>query len=216
MVAPHPPDEKLYEEYLRWQSLGVKAKATAALRAFLDSFHDLAAKAAWTDANLEGLKSNRHARIRHELFEEVIFPVLLIRFQAAEPEAMYLLAQFRHNLYSASHLHRQIGSLGAEDLLRSANAKAPGEDRYRRGLLKALLEHFGYLDHEWPAGILVDVRDPSSWHALLEDIRLARDLDHAGEKADRLDQFEARVLAYESRILAALPDEPRWRTEPIT
>ena len=202
MVVTNSPDEALYEDYLHWQSLGVKAKATAALRAFLDSFPDLAAKAAWTDANLEKLRINRHARIRHELFEEVIFPVLLSRFKTGDPEAMYQLARYAQNLGSAEHLDKQMGIASTRDLLQRAHEAAPHDDRYRKALLQDLMGAFNYLDHEWPVGILVDFRDAGAWDTLSEMISEARRLDTEGDRTARLNEFEDRVSQYRARITA--------------
>ncbi|WDA40218.1 hypothetical protein [Erythrobacter sp. BLCC-B19] len=202
MHTPAAPDERLYEEFLRWQSLGAKAKATAALRAFLDSFPDFAAKAKWTNANLEKLHTNRHARIRHELFEEVIFPVLISRIEAGDPEAMFQLARHDQNLFGATHLWKQMEYVSPRELLQRAHEAAPHEDRYRKALLQDLVGAFNYLDHEWPLAILVDAREPDVWDTLSELISKARILDMEGAMADRLAEFEDRVRQYRARISA--------------
>jgi hypothetical protein len=193
MSAENTSHQHLYAEFLQWQSLGVKANTTSALRVFIDSLSNLEAKAAWVDANLEDLIREGHRRIRHELYEEVVLPVLSERCREGQAEAKYQLATLRHN----------SGRVDPRQLLLEAYEAVPGEPRYSQALLTDLIAEFQYLDHEWPAGILIDTRAPDVWHELFQDINLARKLDEAGEQTDRLNLFEERVRQYWARITAA-------------
>lgn len=131
-----------FDEYLRLYTRGLKAEAKAALQEFIEGFSGLAEKIAWTDRNFDTLVHNRHARIRHELYESVVFPALLHGFEADDPQAKFRLAASEQNLLSAQHLHAKIGYRSGLDLLTEAYTADPENEQYQDALLQSLLADF--------------------------------------------------------------------------
>lgn len=65
-----------YNAFLEYQEKGLKKKAAACIQAFISSFESEDEIRNWVWFNLEDLVSNRHSRIRHEIFSELVYPVL--------------------------------------------------------------------------------------------------------------------------------------------
>lgn len=62
---------------------------------------------------------------------------------------------------------------------------------------------FEYLDHDWPAGILVDQENAiAELEELNGDIQLAPELDKEGTYTERLAEFASCVAIYRERRLA--------------
>jgi hypothetical protein len=67
------------------------ARTEAGGGGFIASFRDDAEISAWVWWHLPQLRTNRHSRIRHELFERLIFPVLKRGYEAGDFESMLWL-----------------------------------------------------------------------------------------------------------------------------
>ena len=188
-------DESHYALFLTEQASGRKEEAKTAIRRFIGSFDDLKEKEHWTQKFLSTLKPG--TAVRHELYEQVIFPVLVAGYGNRDPWSLYLLAETGENLFKAKHLYERIGSPSLQDLLKEAYALAPSSDEIRTGLLRDLLRGFKYMAHEWPSGLLYGPGRPwqTQYWEVLSDIRLARELDASGAHADEIAKFEQIVAA---------------------
>jgi len=171
----------------------VRAKAT--IRDFVDSFADLAEMASWTK---EYLSTSRPGElIRHELYEGVIFPVLLSGYERKDAWSICWLANTWRNLAKAEHLRRRISFQHQTELFKEAYLLEPHSEVARERLLSDLVEGFNFMGHEWPIGILYDPSKPwpnAYWEAQ-QEIRLARELDTAGLHAREIDDFEEKINA---------------------
>jgi len=188
-------DESYYAQFLTRQASGRKEEARTAIRQFVGSFNDLEEKEDWTRKFLSTLKPG--TVMRHELYEEVILPVLVAGYANHDPWSLYWLAETSQNLFKARHLFERIGSPAPQERLKKAYALAPSSDEIRRGLLRDLLRGFEYMSHEWPSGLLYNPEMPwqTQYWELLADIRLARGLDATGTHADAIAEFERTVAA---------------------
>ena len=190
----------VYAQFVREEDAGLKRAAKATLRTFLDTFLTDEDRRIWTQAHLPHLALNRHSRIRHELYQEAIFPVLIEGHEAGDPVSTYWLAKTFQNLCSAKHLYARIDYSPQDELLKAAYAKAPDNRQIREALLESLLAIFAFLDHEWPVGILLpQPPGQEDWAGLASDIALARTLDDGGKHRERLDQFEQRMAEDRAR-----------------
>ena len=186
-------DERLYSLFLAELAAGRKAEAKVAVERFVSSFGDIEEKQLWTQHYLPSLPPG--AIVRHELFESLIFPVLLSGYEKREPFSMLWLAKLAQNLYRAKRLHAQLSWVTDEELLKEAYALAPHSEEIQVALLEALIAKFCYLGHEWPSGILYaphGVWQTQYWN-LMEEVRLARTVDTTQKYVDNLTEFEQKV-----------------------
>lgn len=188
-------DESHYALFLTKQASGRKEEARIAIRRFIGSFDGLKEKEDWTRKFLSTLKPG--TAVRHELYEQVIFPVLVAGYGNRDPWSLYWLAETGQNLFKAKHLYERIGSPPLQHLFKEAYALAPSSDEIRTGLLRDLLRGFEYMAHEWPSGLLYDPGTPwqTQYWEVRQEIQLARELDASGAHADEIAKFEQIVAA---------------------
>src|SRR5690348_5477105 len=144
-------DAELYQQYIALKNVGKKAQAKAVLERFLASFGSGEEKEQWVRAFLES--GDFGYRIRHEIYEQLVFPVLLKGYHAKDPWSLLWLAKTDQNLYSARWLHSQVDFKSEYQLLKELYEITPDE-MTRNQLLRSNLTWFEYCQHEWPAGIL--------------------------------------------------------------
>jgi hypothetical protein len=192
-------DETLYAKFLAARKAGLRDEAKVAISQFVESFAGFAEKEAWTRQFLSTLPPGE--RVRHELYERVIFPVLLAGHDRLDPWSIYWLGETAQNLYRAWPLYKQLGAPPIQRLFKEAYALAPSSAEIRQGLLRDLLRGFDYMAHEWPSGILYAAGEPleTQHREALQDIQLARSIDDNGAHAQKIDDFEQKVLAYAVR-----------------
>lgn len=182
--------ERLYEQFLAEQALGLKADSKATLRKFVSSFGGFSEKQVWTEKFLRNTTpGERKLRIRHELYEHIVFPVLLAGYQQNDPGSLYWLAGTMLNLVNADYLHARINYESDIALLKRCYHISANSAHIRDSLLHVLIDGFRYFSHEWPSGLLYS--RPEAWQEeyweVMEDIKLARELDQSGEYANELD-----------------------------
>ena len=70
---------------------GNRPEAATAIRAFVESFSDLQEKRLWSENYLATARYGH--KIRHELYESVIFPALLDGYRRSDPWSLRWLAR---------------------------------------------------------------------------------------------------------------------------
>ena len=185
-------DEFLYAAFVAKLASGRKEEAKLAIRRFIESFNNLEEKEDWTRRFLSTTKPG--TKLRHELYEEVVLPVLMAGYETRDPWSLYWLAQTSRN---ARYFGRRLDLPSPQELLKEAHALDPSSDAIRRDLLCRLLNGFEYMAHEWPAGLLYDPDSPwqTQYWEILAEIKLARELDSSGKYAGRIAKFEEIVAA---------------------
>ncbi len=196
-------DLQHYQEFQRLLAEGRRPEASSALQRFIASFTPDDDRRAWVRSFLES--GDFGHRIRHELYEHLIFPVLLDGYRRSEVWSTFWLAKTAQNLYASAALHAQIEYRSEQQLLREAYELEPENAGIRKSLLGALLRWFAYCQHEWPTGILfgVDGATPEECKQLLEEVSFARTLDVDAENEPFLREFEQRIRNYQQRLRAA-------------
>lgn len=189
-----------YEEFKHALASGRRATASTALQPFIESFGSLEEKARWTRWYLEN-ESYGH-RIRHEIYESIIFPVLRNGYENSDPWCILWLARTAQNFYSSQSLWAQIDGKTGQSLLRELVELCPTHDEARANLLSNLIESFRYMVHEWPTGILYgcDGATADECLAIVADLDLARRLDSAHLHDDFLEDVSSKVREYQERL----------------
>jgi len=190
-------DETKFQFFIKAQAEGRKAEAKTAVRTFVascaaDTEADIER---WVFAYLATLTDHPHLRVRHELLEDLILPVLLRGYGRQDPDSLCWLGRLWANLQSDRRLFAKIENktmhnVSGLQLLRRAYHLAPDRTDIAQALFKALVDVFDDVQHEWPTGLLMRRDEVPEY---LVDIRLARQLDSSGRHQLMLDQFEDRL-----------------------
>jgi hypothetical protein len=193
-------DIHYFERFKKALELGKRAEAAAALKPFIESFSSFDEKADWTKGYLASEPIGH--KVRHEVYENVIFPVLLEGYRRSDPWSLRWLARTVQNLYQCDHLWMQIDRKTDYALLKELVELCPDDDGARNDLLSRQIEGFHYSVHEWPAGILYG-RDGATIEEcieILEEVAYARSLDRGFLHERFLNDFEAKVHEYQQRL----------------
>lgn len=193
-------NQALFEQYEVARELGNKRLAASLIAGFIETFATDDEREEWT----RWYFSNHplaHA-IRHELFEQVIFPVLLAGYRQSDPWYIEMLERCDQNLYKAEHLWAQIGHQTGMQLAERLLALKPDDRHAKARVLEHLIDGFRYSEHEWPSGILcgADGATALQCNEILLDVRRARSLDEACVHSSFLNQFDSKVRQYIQRL----------------
>ena len=96
-----------FNEYLKYEEMGLKLKVKEYLTNFINSFEGYNEKVLWTIEYLPKLKFNKNGRIRNELFEEIVFPVLLEGYINKNIKLMLWMVKLNQNLYQNNKLWKK-------------------------------------------------------------------------------------------------------------
>lgn len=191
---------ELYYRYERLADAGRRQESGKVLSAFIASLASDDERRSFSRTFLQ--QQFDRDQIRHELYEEVIFPVLLEGFRQRDAWALLWLAKTRINLLRATRLWDQIDRTAPADLLRQAYAARPEDEAIREELLAFLMEGFHTCLHEWPSAILTaqGAAEAEDCVELLEEVELARRLDPEQRHAEFLHEVEEKVKQYQRRL----------------
>ncbi len=200
--------QALFEQYETAKEQGNKRLAASLIADFIKTFATDEEREEWT----RWYMSNRaigHA-VRHELFEQVIFPVLLSGHRTSDPWCIEMLERCAQNLYKAEHLWSQVGYQTEMQLAERRLEITPNDMKAKERVLEHLISWFQYSEHEWPAGILYgsDGATELQCQEILRSIHKAHALDNTQAHSHYLDQFEAKVHQYIHRLSQAASREP--------
>jgi hypothetical protein len=199
-VRRHNVESRDFDEFKKILARGDRATTAAAARTFVESFDSLEAKSLWVRWFLESENAGRY--IRHEIYEGLVFPVLLAGYHEADPWSLRWLVRTAQNLYKSHRLWAQINCESERSLRIKLFELCPNDDTIRKELLESHLRSFRYMEHEWPVGILFG-RDGASLEECTEihaEIVQARKIDVERDHEEFIGAFEAKVLEYEARL----------------
>ena len=190
-----------YERFKSQLEHGDRAGAASHIERFVASFAKVEEKVVWVRWYLDHEELGH--RIRHEIYEHLVFPVLLQGYRQADPWAIRWLIRTVQNLYRADHLWIRLDRRTEHGLLMELHALCPSDKEVRLSLLQSYIRQFSYMVHEWPAGILYGYDGASQeecTHILL-DVEHGRRLDIEGVYATFLSDVESKVLEYVARLV---------------
>lgn len=187
-----------YQNFLRFQSLGQKNKATKSLRDFISSFESIEEIDNWVWANLADLSSNSNARVRHEIFHELIYPVLKSGYNKGDFTSTLWLAKLIQNVYQMAKIHEELVGVSEMELLRKCHTLEPENNEVRLLLLECIVKVLQYSEHEWPRGILYshDGATLEQCEEIAEEIELALRLDKEYQYTCFIKQFTKKLDQY--------------------
>ncbi len=188
-------NSKHYADFKKAKNLGLKVEAKVHIEKFIQSFNNLEEKTTWVHDYLES-RDFCH-KIRHELYEAIIFPVLLSGYQQGDAWSLYWLAETHQNFYQAEKLHVQINFISDYELLKKCFDVDNTNDRVRLALLERIERRLDYLLHEWPAGILY--APDESAEEVLQEIEYARQLDKELKYVASFEEAESIIHEDQSR-----------------
>ena len=190
----------LYEEFLALKERGDRKGAATSVRRFCDSFESWSEKESWTRAFLESGEYGH--RIRHEVYVEVVLPVLLEGYRRREHWSTYWLARTCQSLYQAKKVHAELGYPSALSLLHECYEIDPEHPPTRDALLASQIDWLEHCIHEWPAGVLYGADGASRQECgeILEAVELARRLDVEDRHQAFLDEVAEKTIRYSLRL----------------
>jgi len=162
-----------FDKFEESKNLGLKKEASKYIKQFIESFEGLDGEKLWIRDYLE--KRDYGHKVRHELYEKVIFPYLKEGYARNEPWAMYWLAETIQNLYTSEKLHEQIEFKTDYYLLKQCFKLESANDDIRLSLLDRMANQLCYATHEWPTGILYAPDEKPK--DLIDEIEFGRNLD---------------------------------------
>jgi len=190
-----------YQEFLMCQSKGLKQQSKDALERFICSFSDFSEKQTWVTENLSDLEVHSNGRLRNELFEELVFPVLADGYKNKQVHLMIWLVKFSKNLYQNQPLWHKIHGVTPYEIIRECYDLEPENTEIRDLCLQLGLEGIQYAIHEWPCGILLgpDGATKEACQAELVNVNFLRTLDHSGKYESQLADYENKLHEYMKR-----------------
>ncbi len=165
-----------YEEYLNFQNQGLKTKATDSLRKFIDSFQE-EEKEEWVWSNLGKLGGSHGGTIRHEIFRDIIFPVLKNGYLRNDPKALIWLYQCWGNVCQDKKIFLQINDYPYNWFKKYLELN-PDNKKIKEKLLEIICADLRYRTHH--AGRIIIYRPDDSANELrelLDDLELGKNLD---------------------------------------
>src|SRR5215510_6196516 len=138
-----------YNEYLHFKNIGVKLRAKEAIIKFINSFNNYSEKEAWTLEYLPKLECDSNGRIRNELFEEIIFPILQNGYKGKNVSLMVWLVKLEQNYYQNEKIWKLIEHKTSVQIIRECYEIEPNNEEVIDLYLKLKLNWISYAIHEW-------------------------------------------------------------------
>ena len=193
-------DEALLDEYRKLKLRRKRAEASLAIGRFAASFASEAERELWVRTNLPSLAADG-ARLPHELFTQVVLPVLLAGRDRRDPFALLWMAKLSDNFHSDTRLATEV-NYAPVAILDELLEVAPDHVEGRLLRLDTAINWLRFSVHEWPAGILygMDGATLAECGEIRAEVAIARRIDVDKRFADFLDGFEAKLSDYEDRL----------------
>ena len=192
-------NEAYYARFCELREKGLGTEAREQLLCFISSFESEDEKSDWTRKFLE-LHSYGY-KVHHELYTEVIFPVLFDGYERGEIWSLKWLARTSDNLLAFRSGWEKVGK-GSYELLKDCYQACPRDPEIQRDLLAELIRGFHYCIHEWPSGILcgANATTVEDCDEILQDIQLAHKLDVEEKFLNFFSDVESKVKEYKERL----------------
>lgn len=178
-----------YRKFKEAQSKGLKAASKENILLFINSFSSFSGKEKWV---IENLKHESFGyKMRHELYESIVFPVLLKGYKSNDPWSIYWLAKTMQNIYQSTDFHIQIGGKTDIQLLELSLDLEPHNIETRFALLESKIRGFEYAIHEWPSGVLYAPNE--TLEDFIADLKFTKKLDVENQFSNFFYEVEAII-----------------------
>jgi hypothetical protein len=187
-----------FKKYREYEQLGIKGKAKECLANFIRSFESYEEKESWTLEYLSQLELNAHGRIRNEIFEEIVFPVLWKGYANKDIPSMIWMVRLMQNFNQNMKLWEKTGFLSDLSLIKECYEREPDNTEVIDLYLEILVETVAFRIHEWPQGVLIGntFAERDECIKLLEEIPLLNKLDQKGKYRNLIIEYEAILNEY--------------------
>ena len=187
-----------YFEYLHFKSIGIKPKIKEAIKKFIESFKNDSEKESWTIEYLPKLEFDSNGRIRNELFEEIIFPVLWNGYKNKNVSLMIWLVKLEQNYYQNTNIMKSMGYKSSNQIIRECYEIDPNNEEIIDLFLELELKWISYATHEWTDEfpyILVgnDGATKEECKKLLENISFLHKLDRNKGYSKYINEYEKKI-----------------------
>lgn len=191
-----------YKEFRDFDEKGLKSQASKSLRAFISSFKNDKEKEEWVWQYLPSMEINRHSRIRHEIFHELVYPILKAGYENNDLACTLWLGKLAQNIFQAQKLHEELGWVSELGLFNKCNEIDSSNDEARLLLLKAIMSWLEYSAHEWPSGILYgnDGATLEQCDEISAEVQRVLKLDKEHAYSEFIKQYVKKLSEYQARL----------------
>lgn len=189
-----------FKEFEKAKKLRDKKKQKEHIDNFINSFSSYDEKKSWSYGYLQ--EANYGHKIRHELYKEVIFPILLEGYKKSEVKALYFLGKTIENL--SEELHSKIDFKTKYELLKECYIQDDSNKEIEEFLLQELYRSFEYMIHEYPKGLCL-AKDQTP-QEVLKELTFAKAIDKQNRHHDFFNEVE-EILKKEITNLLKKPHE---------
>lgn len=191
-----------YQAFKEFEEKGLKKQASKSVRSFISSFESEREVEDWVWKYLPMLETNRHSRIRHEIFHELVFPVLKSGYEKNDFYSTLWLGKLAQNIYQAQQIHKELGWVTELGLYNKSHELDPSNDEARLLLLKAIVAWLEYSEHEWPSGILYGNNGASieQCDEISTEIQRVLKLDKEHRYSEFIKQYIKKLSEYRARL----------------
>ncbi len=139
--------------------------------------------------------------MQYELFEKIIFPVLLKGYNDNNVELMLWLAKLCVDLYRNKKVWEKINYKTKCEILEECYDLEPQNEVVSKLLLEEKISEIRYHIHEWPDGILYGHNGATAdeCRILLSEIPLINKLDKTKEYQGLIKDYENKITEYMER-----------------
>ena len=191
-----------FERFESELELGLKKRAAASIKQFVDSFENDDEIKSWVWSYLPKLEKNRHSCIRHEVFIDLVYPVLKKGYERSDYNSTLWLGKLVQNVYQTKGIFEELGSNVEMDFYRKCHEIDPSMEEGNELLLQSILSWLSHCVHEWPSGILYGMDGASI--AQCQEIRVeanfAKSLASKERELSFIDDFLVKLTEYELRL----------------
>ena len=191
-----------YYQYLEFEKKGLKKQAKTLLYKFIDSFSNYEEKRKWTFEFLPFLEKNQHSKIRHELYENIVFPVLLDGYNNHDVISMHWMAKTINNIYSSKILSKKIGDKTDVQIIKECYKIDPLNEEIVKTFLELEIRFISFSQHEWPSAILFGMNGASLEECLYikNNLNFIRLLDKEKKYSKYINDYELKLDLYINRL----------------
>ena len=214
-----------FNEYLKYEQIGIKTKIKEYIQYFINSFDNYTEKELWTFEYLPQLIENskqrdrskmfyysgffpkneineywnHYIRIRNELFEEIIFPVLWNGYKNKDIKSMIWLAKLEQNYVQNKKLWKIMDFKSSMEIIKECYEIDSENIEVIDIYLEKKLDWVDYSIHEWPSGILIGndgATKEDCKYLLVELIPLINKLDRNKKYTEYIKDYENKIKEY--------------------
>ncbi len=193
------------EHYLKFKELeekGIKKESSKYIREFISSFEGHNEIEAWVWEYLPNINFNRNSRIRHEIFHELVFPVLKLGYERADFKSTLWLGKLIQNIYQSKEIHQELGYVSELEIFEKCFKLEPENNEARLLFVECIISWLRYSEHEWPSGILYGNNGATleECKELSAAVQQVLELDKEHKFSEFIKQYNKRLTEYRTNL----------------